>query len=145
MTEDLVERIDGRLAELGGEIALLEAARKQLLNGHGAEPSSTKATRPARRRRRRAAAKTFDVVPAGRLEGLLAKHDGITSTALAQLADGRPNQVLTLLKELEQAGKARRSGQRRGTRWHVITDEDRIQARAAELEKQRRRPATRNR
>jgi hypothetical protein len=69
---------------------------------------------------------------------MLAQHDGITTAQLAQLANGKPDQVLTLLREMESAGRARRTGERRGTRWHAITDEDRIQARAAELEKQSR-------
>jgi hypothetical protein len=32
----------------------------------------------------------------------------------------------------------RRSGQRRGTRWYLITDDDRIAARVAELERAKR-------
>jgi len=43
------------------------------------------------------------------------------------------DRVLTALRELEAAGRVRRSGQRRSTRWHAITDEERIQKRAAEL------------
>jgi hypothetical protein len=43
------------------------------------------------------------------------------------------------LKELEARSEVRRSGQRRGVRWHAITDEDRIRERAAELERLRRR------
>ncbi len=66
---------------------------------------------------------------------MLAEHKGITSTALAKLANAAPDQVLALLRELEAAGRARRTGQRRGTRWHAITDEDRIAARVAELER----------
>jgi hypothetical protein len=49
--------------------------------------------------------------------------------------------VLTLLRELETAGRIRRTGQRRGTRWHAITDEDRIRDRAAELARRRRKSA----
>jgi hypothetical protein len=67
---------------------------------------------------------------------MLAEHDGVTTTALAGLANAERDQVLTLLRELEAAGRARRTGQRRGTRWHAITDEDRITARAAQLERQ---------
>jgi tRNA(Ser,Leu) C12 N-acetylase TAN1 len=61
---------------------------------------------------------------------------------LAERTNGDRDQVLTLLRELEAAGRIRRSGQRRGTRWHAITDEDRIRERAAELasrSKQKRR------
>jgi hypothetical protein len=50
--------------------------------------------------------------------------------------------VLALLKEQESAGQVRRTGTRAATRWDVITDEDRIAARAAELEsRSRRKPA----
>jgi hypothetical protein len=73
------------------------------------------------------------VVPAGKLEVLLAGTEGMTTTALAELANGARDQVLTLLRELEAGGQVRRSGQRRSTRWHVITDDDRIAERAAEL------------
>ena len=54
-------------------------------------------------------------------------------------ANGDRDQVLTLLRELEAAGRIRRTGQRRSTRWHVITDEDRIRERAAELASRRKR------
>jgi DNA-binding IclR family transcriptional regulator len=72
-------------------------------------------------------------VAAGKLELLLSKADGVTTSELAEQANGDRDQVLVLLRELEAAGRVRRSGQRRGTRWHAITDEDRIQQRAAEL------------
>ncbi len=62
------------------------------------------------------------------------------STAdLAVQTGGDRHQLLTLLRELEAAGQVRRSGERRSTRWHAITDEDRIAARVAELERQRSR------
>jgi hypothetical protein len=41
--------------------------------------------------------------------------------------------VLELLREREQAGEIRREGRRRSTVWRLITDEERIAARAAEL------------
>jgi hypothetical protein len=151
--DELANTIQDRINTLNGEIATLEAARMQLhangsapdaaANGGAHARAATNSSRPAARRRRpkpRAAtanART-QVVPAGKLEVMLAQHDGITTAQLAQLANGKPDQVLTLLREMESAGRARRTGERRGTRWHAITDEDRIQARAAELEKQSR-------
>jgi hypothetical protein len=73
------------------------------------------------------------VVPAGRLESLLAEGDGLTTSALVEQTNGDRDQVLTLLRELEAGRRIRRTGQRRSTRWHAITDEDRIRERAAEL------------
>jgi len=78
-------------------------------------------------------------VPAGRLELLLSENGGLTTSVLAERANGNRDQVLTLLRELEAAGRVRRTGQRRSTRWHAITDEDRIRQRAAELAARSRR------
>ncbi len=72
---------------------------------------------------------------------LLSENGGLTTSALAERTNGDRDQVLTLLRELEAAGKIRRTGQRRGTRWHAITDEDRVRERAAELAGRRRRTA----
>jgi hypothetical protein len=126
-----------RLEVLYHEIALLEAARDQLQSS-ASKPAPSTPSKPqtVRRRRRAKPRRRPEVVATGKLEGLLAEHDGISSTELAKLANGGRDQVLSLLRELETAGQVRRTGQRRGTRWHAITDEDRINARAAELEKQ---------
>ena len=48
-----------------------------------------------------------------------------------------------LLHELEAAGQVRRSGARRSTVWQLITDEERIAQRAAELERLRSAPSRR--
>jgi hypothetical protein len=151
--DELTQTIQDRIDALNGEIAVLEAARTELhangvrsgdptANGSAAARTAINRAGPVARRRRAKpkpppAAET-EVVPAGKLEVMLTQHDGITTAALAKLANGKPEQVLALLRELEAAGRARRTGQRRGTRWHAITDEDRINARAAELEKQSR-------
>jgi hypothetical protein len=152
-TQAILDSIENRLRELNQEIKTLAAARSALGNGEAAptrRPAST-AARPAAsrrssgrrlgsKRRARTAAGT-DVVPAGRLEVLLSENGGLTTSALAERTNGSRDQVLTLLRELESAGRIRRTGQRRSTRWHAITDEDRIRERAAELEARRRRPA----
>lgn len=98
------------------------------------------ARQPAKRSRRRSA-RTGETVPAGRLERLLSENGGLTTSALAERTDGDRDQILTLLRELERAGRIRRTGERRSTRWHAITDEDRIRERAAELERRRKRSA----
>jgi hypothetical protein len=161
---ELVRSIDRRLAEAKKEIVSLEAALASLSGQPRAartsratksETSSRKAA-PAPSRQSRStngsapkpqaqnprqartkgakSAKRPEVVPAGKLEKLLDDSDGLTTTVLAEQASGDRDQVLTLLRELEVDGRVRRSGERRGTRWHLITDEDRVAARAAELE-----------
>jgi hypothetical protein len=98
-----------------------------------ARPSPAKPRTPARRRTRAKADRTVEVVPAGKLELLLSDTGGLATSALAARANADRNQVFTLLRELETTGPVRRTGQRRATRWHAITDEERIQERAAEL------------
>jgi hypothetical protein len=139
-TSDILESIEIRLRELKEQIAALEAARGELnqaappaARATDQDPADGRARRPDRRRRRPRRTRSAEVVPAEKLELLLSRSDGLTTTALAQQAGGDRDQVITLLRELEAAGRVRRSGQRRGTRWHAITEEDWIRERAKEL------------
>ncbi|HEY2438221.1 MAG TPA: hypothetical protein VGH93_13655 [Solirubrobacteraceae bacterium] len=138
--EDLVQSIDRQIDEVKNAVASLEAARSKLVNGSA--PPPTRKPRRQSRRRRAAKPKPTEVVPAGALSRILAENPGLTTSALAQLANADRDQVLTLLKEMESAGDARRTGVRAGTRWFAITDEDRIQARAAELARRSKRAPT---
>ena len=109
-----------------------------------AEVSSESASRSRKRARTtsRARAKgTLKAIPADRVESLLSANGGLTTSTLVEETGGNRDHVLRLLRELEAAGRVRRAGQRRATRWHTITDEDRIRERAAELEATRKRPA----
>ena len=132
---ELDRSLQKRLQELRAEIHKLEEARTRLTT-NGAATDST----PARRRKPRPARATrtkpkTEVLMTGKLEQMLAAADGLTTSAISAQTNADPNQVRTLLRELETSGRVMRSGQRRGTRWHLITDEDRIATRAAELEK----------
>jgi hypothetical protein len=133
---EIVANIDQRLAELEAELTQLTAARAALIDTQ--EPASAPKRRPPRARR--AASKpTYDIAPAGKLVALLTDSEGLTTKQLSEATNADPAQVLALLKEQEHAGDMRRSGTRSATRWHVITDEDRIAARVAELEASSRR------
>lgn len=83
-------------------------------------------------------------LPAETAERILAQSDGLTTGALAERAGADRDQVLALLRDLEAARRVRRTGQRRATRWHAITDEDRISERAAELAARSRRRLTKS-
>jgi len=130
--EEIVRSIDNRLEEANQEIVALTSARSAL----GTDGRTPAEAGPVRRQRHRGKRKP-EVVPAAKIEQLLSTSDGLTTSALAQEAYGERDRVLMLLRELEAAGRVRRTGERRGVRWHVITDEDRIRERAAELEKRR--------
>jgi hypothetical protein len=114
----------------------------------GPQASLETPPQPAPRPRRRAqsiprprASRTPKLVPADRLESLLSNNGGLTTAALSEHASGNRDQVLKLLREMVAAGRIRRTGQRRSTRWHAVTDKDRTRERAAELETRRKRPS----
>jgi hypothetical protein len=144
--DELIKSIDGRIQALSSEIVSLEHARTALVtNGsESARAQRTSQRRTRRTSRRKSTKKTTrpnssSVLLADQAERLLASTDGLTTAALAKEAGANRDQVLALLRDLEKAQRVRRSGQRRATRWHAITDEDRIQERAAELEARSRR------
>ena len=136
-TEDLRQLLQTRLVELEREASLvrnaLQALGGSVPTSSTTSASTTLASKPRATRTRRRRTQRTEVVPAGKLEKLLAQTDRISTANLAKQADAASDQVLTLLRELEAAGKVKRTGERRGTRWHMITDEERIQERAAEL------------
>jgi hypothetical protein len=123
-SSELRQRLDAGIRELEGDIARLRAA-VAALDAAAPSPSATPAAdghrhRRGRRRRRSGAraAQVREVVPAGKLESLLSRSDGLSTSELAKRTNGDQDQVLILLKELEQRGRAHRSGTRRSTRWH---------------------------
>jgi hypothetical protein len=136
---DIVTSIDQRLTEAKAEIVRLEGARQALINGEAPadKPKPRRVRRQATRRKTVRAAN--EVVPTGKLTALLDGSAGMSTSELAKASAGRPAQILALLRELEKADQVRRTGQRRGTRWHLITDEDRVAARAAEIAAQSKR------
>jgi hypothetical protein len=79
--------------------------------------------------------KPVAVLLAGKLEAMLrGAEDGLNAVAIAKQASARDTQVRGLLRELESADRVRRTGAGRASRWRLITDEDRIAERTAELE-----------
>jgi hypothetical protein len=78
------------------------------------------------------------------LERLLADTSvGLSANAIAQQVGAGYNRTLKLLRELEAAGQVRRSGSRRSTVWRLITEEEHIAQRAAELERRMSAPSQR--
>jgi hypothetical protein len=134
--EQLVQAIDARLEAIRGETQALTGAREALVAKGGAPASRRpgRARRGTRRSRRQAPRHSTEVAPAGKLHRLLAASDGLSTAALAERANAEPAQVLPLLREMETAGRVRRTGHRRSTRWHAVAGEEEwIEQRAAEL------------
>ena len=148
--EQLVQSIDAHLETLRGEIEALTQARQKLVANGGAPPHPAPAgprrgiTRGGRGQQ---SPPSSDVAPAGKLHRLLAQSEGLSAASLAEAANAETAQVLPLLREMEAAGRVRRTGQRRGTRWHAVASEEEwIAQRAAELAmRSRRRNGSANR
>jgi hypothetical protein len=92
--------------------------------------------------RRRASAKkaprkrSVSSLSAEQLERLLADtSSGLSAGAIAEQAGVGYSRLLAQLRELEASGKVRRTGTRRSTLWLLITEEDRIAQRTAELQR----------
>jgi hypothetical protein len=134
--EQVREVIEQQLDEIEREIAALRNTLATLESDGDAPGVSPKKRGSGAPRRKARRAKTAEVVPLGKLEQLLGRsREGLSAAAIAKETNGSPAQIRALLKDLEAAGKARRTGERRGTRWSVITEEDWIAQRAAELER----------
>jgi hypothetical protein len=100
------------------------------------EPTGPPQPRSRAHRKPAASARPVEVLLAGKLEIMLVEsEDGLSAITISRRANASYKQVLDLLRELEQTGQVRRSGSRRTSLWRLISDEERIAERAAELER----------
>jgi hypothetical protein len=120
---DIATHIRNQIAELDAEREALTGALAALDNGGaaGANSKPTRRRRPARGVAPEIAAPAAKVVPLGKILQLLTDSDGQTTSELAKATGGDQSRILELLKEAETDDKVKRSGQRRATRWHLVT------------------------
>jgi hypothetical protein len=108
---------------------------KLAANPEGPTATSVEPRRPAVAKATKGT-RSGSLLSAEQLQRLLADAaSGLSAGAIAQKAGAGYNRVLAQLRQLEFAGTVRRTGSRRSTLWLLITDEDRIDQRAAELER----------
>jgi hypothetical protein len=139
--DQIRESIEAHLAELTTEITALEDARAALhansaITARAADPLPKPRTRTQTKPSK--AQKRVEVLLAGELEAMLREaEDGLSAIAISKRSNTGYGTVVELLRELESAGQVRRTGARRTSLWRLITDEQRIAERAAELESRR--------
>jgi hypothetical protein len=119
-------------------------------DGTAAEPDAESSSDPAvgapalparkvtgrRAGRAKKSRKGVEVLLASTLEAMLGEaDDGLSASAIAKRSNAAYGQVLELLRALESAGTIRRTGTRRTSLWRLISDEEWIAERAAELER----------
>jgi hypothetical protein len=142
LIDEIVTSIEQRLLLAADEVAHLQRARDALTDAPSPDPVPDPPTRRQARagttqKRPPATKRVADAVPLPKLIALLTDSEGLSTRELVAASGGSSAQILSLLKEREAAGDVRRSGTRATTRWHLVTDEDRIAARVAELTAQR--------
>jgi type II secretory pathway component PulF len=133
--EQLVQSLDARLEHIHGEIDALARAREELA-ANGNAPTRVRSRQNRRRAatRRRATRPSKKPASIDSLRVLLEADVGLSTAELARQSNAETAKVLPLLREMEAAGSVRRTGQRRGTRWHAVgSEEEWIAQRAAEL------------
>jgi hypothetical protein len=127
-TIDLRSLLETRIKEAEADIEKLRAALNAI-----DEPHSAPAPRPSRAVTKTAAKPQLKAIPLEKLLKVITEQPAITTTTLAKETGGHQSAILALLKE-QEGSQVRREGERRGTRWFVITDEDRVAARAKKIE-----------
>lgn len=125
--------IERRLEDLAIEAAALQAAKAALL-ARGEE--EREAAAPKRRRRRTPATTPGEPLSVEQLEQHLTGPKGASAVAIAKRTGATYERVRAMLERLEAAGRVRSAGRSRTSLWRLLSDEERIAARVAELEAQ---------
>ncbi|MDQ6607786.1 MAG: hypothetical protein M3Z06_14720 [Actinomycetota bacterium] len=106
---------------------------KAARNGDG--NGAVRARRTRARPKPAGSGQPVEVLLAGKLEAMLRESEGgLSATTIAKRSNAGYTKVLGRLRELEGTGQVRRSGTRRTSLWRLVTDQERIAERAAELE-----------
>ncbi|MFZ0385286.1 MAG: hypothetical protein WAL22_06475 [Solirubrobacteraceae bacterium] len=142
----VIDQLKAQLAETEANAQRLRTAIEAL---EGSVESSD--VQPPRRRAARGRA-TRQSASNGRTAGKVAltpdvvvglvTAEGVPAREIRSQVTGSDNQVLKVLKDLESAGKIKRTGQRRATKWHRVTDNARPAARSANRRAAGRKAAT---
>ena len=64
----------------------------------------------------------------------LVTPEGVPARDIRSKVNGSDNQVLKVLKDLESEGKIKRTGQRRATKWHLVTGNGRSASQRGEAD-----------
>jgi hypothetical protein len=121
----VIEQLKGQLAETEADAQRLRTAIAAL------EGSVASSDAPARARRSPRARATRQRSSNGRSAAKVALSpdvvvklvtpEGVPAREIRSQVNGSDNQVLKVLKDLESDGKITRTGQRRATKWHLVT------------------------
>jgi predicted Rossmann fold nucleotide-binding protein DprA/Smf involved in DNA uptake len=140
----VIEQLKAQLAETEADAQRLRTAIEALEGSVASSPAPPRARRNARGRATRSRSSN------GRTAGKVAltpdvvvnlvTPEGVPARDIRSKVNGSDNQVLKVLKDLESEGKIKRTGQRRATKWHRVTDNARVTASVAKPTRRARQP-----
>lgn len=111
-TTDIIARLTAERDRIDKAIEALRAIDSSA--GSAAEPTERKPARARKPRRTTAEFLSNETVLK------LLTPDGVPARTIRSRFKASDNQVLRVLKGLESEGKAKRTGERRSTRWHSV-------------------------
>jgi hypothetical protein len=131
----VIEQLRTQLAETEADAQRLRTAVEALEGSVESTPAPARARRSTRGRATRS--RTSNGRSAGKVALTpdvvvkLVTPEGVPARDIRSQVNGSDNQVLKVLKDLESEGKIKRTGQRRATKWHLVTTNGASATRAA--------------
>jgi predicted Rossmann fold nucleotide-binding protein DprA/Smf involved in DNA uptake len=139
----VIEQLQAQLAETEADAQRLRTAIAALEGSAASTPAPSRGRRSARgraTRQRTSNGRTSKVALTPDVVVKLVTPEGVPAREIRSQVNGSDNQVLKVLKDLESEGKVKRTGQRRATKWHLVTENGRSATRAAKPTRRARQP-----
>jgi predicted Rossmann fold nucleotide-binding protein DprA/Smf involved in DNA uptake len=139
----VIEQLQAQLAETEADAQRLRTAIAALQGSAESTPAPSRGRRSPRgraTRQRTSNGRTSKVALTPDVVVKLVTPEGVPAREIRSQVNGSDNQVLKVLKDLESEGKVKRTGQRRATKWHLVTENGRSATRAAKPTRRARQP-----
>jgi predicted Rossmann fold nucleotide-binding protein DprA/Smf involved in DNA uptake len=139
----VIEQLQAQLAETEADAQRLRTAIAALEGSVESTPAPSRGRRSSRgraTRQRTSNGRTSKVALTPDVVVKLVTPEGVPARDIRSQVNGSDNQVLKVLKDLESEGKIKRTGQRRATKWHLVTENGRSATRAARPTRRARQP-----
>ena len=131
----VIEQLQTQLAETEADAQRLRTAIAALEGSvestPAAPPRGRRSARGRATRQRTSNGRSSKVALTPDVVVKLVTPEGVPAREIRSQVNGSDNQVLKVLKDLESEGKVKRTGQRRATKWHLVTENGRSATRAA--------------
>jgi predicted HTH transcriptional regulator len=140
----VIAQLQAQLAETEADAQRLRTAIEALEGSVASSPAPPRGARSTRgratRKRSPSNGRTGKVALTPDVVVKLVTPEGVPAREIRSQVNGSDNQVLKVLKDLESEGKIKRTGQRRATKWHLVTENGRAASAATKPTRRARQP-----